>query len=253
MDMNSPETQHRAMHLVMDTGKLLLENGGEVFRVQQTMQIMASSLGIEDFNTYVVTNGIFASANDCNEVRHIPSVSIHLARVEALNELSRELAAEDEKLEKGKQAVSKFLQVSRLNCEEQLKILQRLEDLVPEPIPAPAPAPIPPAQPEPEPAAEEPQAEAPDGAEEAAQEELHLEEDFFTMPLPTLEDIKKVQAKQPDLPEAAEEDVAANVQAAMDELAVEETSLWDDLPEDATRVIKLDDLQFGRNYKKGKD
>ena len=93
MDMNSPETQRRAMHLVMDTGKLLLENGGEVFRVQQTMQIMASSLGIEDFNTYVVTNGIFASANDCNEVRHIPSVSIHLARVEALNELSRELAA----------------------------------------------------------------------------------------------------------------------------------------------------------------
>ena len=46
MDMNSPETQRRAMHLVMDTGKLLLENGGEVFRVQQTMQIMASSLGI---------------------------------------------------------------------------------------------------------------------------------------------------------------------------------------------------------------
>ena len=42
--------------------------------------------------------------------------------------VSRELAAEDEKLEKGKQAVSKFLQVSRLNCEEQLKILQRLED-----------------------------------------------------------------------------------------------------------------------------
>ena len=162
--------------------------------------------------------------------------------------VSRELAAEDEKLEKGKQAVSKFLQVSRLNCEEQLKILQRLEDLVPEPIPAPAPAPIPPAQPEP--AAEEPQAEEPDGAEEAAQEELHLEEDFFTTPLPTLEDIKKVQAKQPDLPEAAEEDVAANVQAAMDELAVEETSLWDDLPEDATRVINLDDLQFGRNYQK---
>ena len=52
--------------------------------------------------------------------------------------------------------------------------------------------------------------------------------------------------------EAAEEDIAANVQAAMDELAVEETSLWDSLPEDATRVINLDDLQFGRNYKKDK-
>lgn len=91
--MKAPETQHRAMHLVMDAGKMLLENGGEVFRVQQTMQIMADSLGVEGFHTYVVTNGIFASADTCNEVRHIPAVSIHLARVEALNELSRELAA----------------------------------------------------------------------------------------------------------------------------------------------------------------
>ena len=46
--------------------------------------------------------------------------------------------------------------------------------------------------------------------------------------------------------------MAANVQAAMDALAVEENSLWDSLPEDATRVIKLDELQFGRNYKKEK-
>ena len=168
--------------------------------------------------------------------------------------VSRELAAEDEKLEKGKQAVSKFLQVSRLNCEEQLKILQRLEDLVPAPIPAPEPAPIPQSQPQPELGpvdAEDAAAEEPfSAAESGVQEELHLEEDFFTTPLPTLDDIKKVQAKQPDLPEAVEEDVAANVQAAMDELAVEETSLWDDLPEDATRVIILDDLQFGRNYQK---
>ena len=90
----------------------------------------------------------------------------------------------------------------------------------------------------------------PEEASAPAQTELKLEEDFFTTPLPTLEDIKRVQAKQPDLAEAVEEDVAANVQAAMDELAVEETSLWDDLPEDATRVINLDDLQFGRNYQK---
>ena len=82
--------------------------------------------------------------------------------------------------------------------------------------------------------------------------EVRVEEDFFTMPLPTMEDIKKVQAKKPDIAETVEEDVAANVQAAMDALAVEEDSLWDSLPEDATRVIKLDELQFGRNYKKEK-
>ena len=87
----------RSLALVLDAGQTLLENGSEVFRVQQTMEIMARSLGIEDFNVYVLTNGIFASARspDSSEslTRHVPLVSIHLGRVEAVNELSRELAA----------------------------------------------------------------------------------------------------------------------------------------------------------------
>ena len=39
----------RALELVVDAGQTLLENGGEVFRVQQTMEIMAASLGVRDF------------------------------------------------------------------------------------------------------------------------------------------------------------------------------------------------------------
>ena len=88
----------RAADLVMDAGQTLLENGGEVFRVQQTMEIMAHSLGVRDFHVYVLTNGIFASAHlpgrdAVSLVRHVPTVSVHLGRVEAVNELSRELAA----------------------------------------------------------------------------------------------------------------------------------------------------------------
>ena len=83
----------RALMLVIDAGSTLLENGGEVFRVQQTMQIMANSLGITDFNVYVLANGIFVSSHGRTEIRHVPATAIHLGRVEALNELSRELAA----------------------------------------------------------------------------------------------------------------------------------------------------------------
>ena len=43
-----------------------------------------------------------------------------------------EMAAEEQKLEKAKLAVSKFMAVTRANCEEQLKILSRLEELEPE-------------------------------------------------------------------------------------------------------------------------
>ena len=40
----------RALELVMDAGQPLLENGGEVFRAQQTMESMAASLGLRDFH-----------------------------------------------------------------------------------------------------------------------------------------------------------------------------------------------------------
>ena len=87
-----------ALDLVVAAGQTLLENGGEVFRAQQTMEIMAQSLQVRDFNVYVLTNGIFASARGedgapLSRVRHVPVVSIHLGRVEAVNELSREVAA----------------------------------------------------------------------------------------------------------------------------------------------------------------
>ena len=169
-----------------------------------------------------------------------------------------EVAAQGRKLEKAREAVARFLQVSRVNCEEQLKILQKLEELEPEPIEVPAAPAQPPRESAPASAPEQ-EEEHPAPSAEAEEEpagesggEVQLDQDFFTTPLPTLEDIKKVQAKQSGMAGALEEDIAANVQAAMDELAVEERSVWDNLPEDATRVINLDDLQFGRNYQKEK-
>ena len=76
----------------MEAGCTLLENGAEVFRVQQTMEIMAKSLGIRSVGVYVLTNGIFASAGQLGEVRYVPKAGVHLGRVEQVNALSRELA-----------------------------------------------------------------------------------------------------------------------------------------------------------------
>ncbi len=91
------ETFEETLDLILDAGQTMLENGGEVFRAQQTMEIMARSLRLQEFHVYVLTNGIFASARpdggeSLSMVRHVPAVSIHLGRVEAVNELSRELA-----------------------------------------------------------------------------------------------------------------------------------------------------------------
>lgn len=84
----------RRLDLVVNAGETLLASGGEAFRAQQTMEIMAESLQMPDFHVYVLTNGIFASAQngELHAVRHIPSVSIHLGKVEAVNAISRQMA-----------------------------------------------------------------------------------------------------------------------------------------------------------------
>ena len=85
----------RIMDLVLAAGQLLLENGAEVFRVEQTMRFIANSFALQDFHVYVLTNGIFASAMDGQvaEVRNVPNHTVHLARVDAVNSLSRQIAA----------------------------------------------------------------------------------------------------------------------------------------------------------------
>ena len=86
----------QVLRFVTDAGDLMLKNGAEVSRTQQTMEIMARSLGCADFSGYVLTNGVFTSlgAGDMPaQVRSVPTSAVHLGRVEAINQLSRRLAA----------------------------------------------------------------------------------------------------------------------------------------------------------------
>ena len=88
------ELRRRIMDFIMAAGQTLLENGAEVFRVEQTMEIMARSFHLREFHVYVLTNGIFASAGtaEISEVRNVPTRTTHLGRVAAVNALSREIA-----------------------------------------------------------------------------------------------------------------------------------------------------------------
>ena len=89
------EQRRRIMDFIMAAGQTLLENGAEVFRVEQTMEFMARSFHLREFHVYILTNGIFASAGtaEISEVRNVPVRTTHLGRVAAVNELSRQIAA----------------------------------------------------------------------------------------------------------------------------------------------------------------
>lgn len=88
------------MSVVLRAGKLLIESGAEVYRVEDTMKHFAKALQIENFEAYVVSSSIIASginrygkqeAKVCNT----DGVTANLGRLEAVNNLSRQIAKQD--------------------------------------------------------------------------------------------------------------------------------------------------------------
>lgn len=92
------------MKLAVSIGELMLKSGGEIYRVQDTMELILKAYGIADYNVFVVSNGIFATVHEEREdrgsmVRYVPLGSVHLERITELNQLSREICEGDLSLE----------------------------------------------------------------------------------------------------------------------------------------------------------
>ena len=72
--------------LAIEIGKTLLENGGEIYRVEDTLKRILSAFEIKNYNIYVLSNVIFASAdeesqNACCMIRQVPLNEIHLGGI----------------------------------------------------------------------------------------------------------------------------------------------------------------------------
>ncbi|MGN0779937.1 MAG: threonine/serine exporter family protein [Aristaeellaceae bacterium] len=89
------------LETAMEAGHILLENGAEIFRVEETMERIAAHYGVMRKEFFVLSNGIFTTG-DCMpgqrggqyaRVQHIPVKSAQLDRVVAVNQLSREIEA----------------------------------------------------------------------------------------------------------------------------------------------------------------
>lgn len=90
----------------VEMGMTMLENGAEIYRIEETITRILKFYNVEHINVYVLSNGIFASANEdmddsCSIVRHIPKNSVNLFRISALNQLSREICSGQLEFEEG--------------------------------------------------------------------------------------------------------------------------------------------------------
>lgn len=87
------EEQEKALQLATDAGHILLENGAEISRVEETMARMAAAYGVEDESFYVLSNGIFATGQHYARAEFIPIKGTQLAKVVKVNQLSRDVCA----------------------------------------------------------------------------------------------------------------------------------------------------------------
>lgn len=77
-------------------GDILLASGAEIFRVEETIDRIAHAYGVHSSDSFVLSSGIFLTADSDKEhsfarVRHIPLSAARLDKVTAVNQLSREI------------------------------------------------------------------------------------------------------------------------------------------------------------------
>ena len=90
------EQRHaQALAIASEAGHILLENGAEISRVEETMERIASHYGVDSKSFFVLSNGIFttSSFNKYANVEFIPLKGTQLDKVVAVNQLSRDIVA----------------------------------------------------------------------------------------------------------------------------------------------------------------
>ena len=203
-----------------------------------TAQKMANSLvaEAEAKRDELIADAAGAAKKRLAEIEdEVAAAEARLAQVRA--EVDEKIAAEEARLAAGQNALRGYIQTVESVCRQQLDLLEKLPELPA--VPAAPAAPVVVAAPvEAAPVAEEPAAEPAPVVEEAPQE-IKPEETI-------VKDIENVFAAFAKAEETAqEEDVVIGDPFDSDPFAEEE-----DVDMASTRKINLDELQFGRNYKK---
>ena len=88
---------HRVLELALEAGRVLLSNGAEIFRVEETIGHICRHFQVEEMDAFVLSNGIFLTAHDRGKeifakVKHVPLAGTNLEIVTEVNNLSREIS-----------------------------------------------------------------------------------------------------------------------------------------------------------------
>lgn len=88
----------KVLDLALEAGSILLKNGGEIFRVEETISHICNRFHVDKVDTFTLSHAIIISAENHDgevytRVKNVPLSSTHLGIVDEVNDLSREISA----------------------------------------------------------------------------------------------------------------------------------------------------------------
>lgn len=102
----------KVLEIAIDAGQMLLSNGGEAYRVEETIEKICSSYGLK-CECLTIATGILVSVMDGEEekitsLKRIKQRSVDLHKIELINSFSRELQENPLEYEDAKAALKKI-------------------------------------------------------------------------------------------------------------------------------------------------
>ena len=83
------QIQKQKIRLVGLAAQLMLESGGETYRVEETAMRMAAGLGLDDVNVVAFPTSIFVNVDGFSRIRRITRRGANTSRIARINDVSR--------------------------------------------------------------------------------------------------------------------------------------------------------------------
>ena len=104
--------QKDILMLAMRAGNIMMKSGAEIYRVEDTIERICKSCGIEDVNVFATPTGIFVStdneeaSNTVSYIKRIKSSETDLTKISRVNQFSRSFTTTDMTVEEGNEILS---------------------------------------------------------------------------------------------------------------------------------------------------
>lgn len=86
---NLAQSEKQKIRLIGMAAQMVLENGGETYRVEETAMRMAGGLGLDDIQVVAFPTSIFVNVNGHSRIRRITHRGTNTSRLARINDVSR--------------------------------------------------------------------------------------------------------------------------------------------------------------------